>query len=39
MKDKYIVSMDYSNGKDYGCKVEGYKDKDGKVYITNIKWY
>lgn len=34
----YICGVDFGNGKDFGCKTEGYRDTNGIVYITKITW-
>ncbi len=39
LKRKYIIGVDYSNDKDYGCKVEGYKDKNGITNIEKITYF
>ncbi len=39
LKRQYIMGIDYGNGKDYGCKVGGYRNKNGVVKITNIKYF
>ena len=39
LKRQYIMGIDYGNGKDYGCKVNGYRNKNGVVKITNIKYF
>ncbi|HZJ98859.1 MAG TPA: hypothetical protein VFC79_02580 [Tissierellaceae bacterium] len=35
---QYIQGIDYSNGEDFGCKVEGYLDEKGVRYITDVKY-
>ena len=35
---QYIQGIDYSNGEDFGCKVEGYLDEKGVRYITNVEY-
>ena len=39
LKRQYIMGIDRSNGKDYGCKVNGYRDKHGVIRITNVKYF
>jgi len=39
LKRQYIMGFDRSNGKDYSCKTEGYRDKNGVIHITNIKYF
>ena len=39
LKRQYIIGIDYGNSKDYGCKVNGYRNKNGVVKITNIKYF
>lgn len=34
----YICGVDLANTKDFGCKVEGYKDKKGNVHIEKITY-
>lgn len=36
---QYVMGIDYRNGEDYGCQVDGYKDKNGIVHITNVKYF
>jgi hypothetical protein len=33
-----LISVDYSNGKDYCCKVT-YKIMDNKIYILDVKYF
>ena len=39
IKQRCILGIDYSNGEDFGCKTEGYIGKNGKIYITKVKWF
>ena len=39
LKRQYVMGIDYSNGRDYSCKVDGYRDKNGVIKITNIKYF
>jgi len=39
IKQGYVLGIDYSNGEDFGCKAEGYIGKNGKIYITKVKWF
>lgn len=38
LKRQFVMGIDYSNGKDYSCKVYGYRDKNGVVHITDVKY-
>ena len=39
IKQRYVLGIDYSNGEDFGCKAEGHIGKNGKIYITKVKWF
>lgn len=39
LKRQYVIGIDYSNGKDYGCEIERRKDKNGVLHITNVKYF
>lgn len=39
LKRTYIMSIDLSNGKDYSCKVEGYKDSKGDIQFTKVTYF
>ena len=39
LRRQYVMGIDYSNGKDYGCQVNGYRDKNNKIHITNVKYF
>lgn len=36
LKRKYFIGLDLSNGIDYSCKIYGYKDKNGIIYVNKF---
>lgn len=39
LKRQFVSGEDYGDGKDYGCKFYGYRDKNGVVHITDVKYF
>lgn len=39
LKRQYFIGIDYANGKDYECEVEGRRDKNGVIKITNVRYF
>lgn len=38
LKREYFISVDTSNGKDYSCQVNGYRDAKGVAHITSVEY-
>lgn len=39
LKRRYVIGVDVSNGRDYGCQTEGYVDSKGIVHIKKVAYF